>query len=183
MRILFAAAMFAGACLAPVAASAEESGEGAAGKPLTTRSTASPSPRRVKPPTLRPTKSASSTKSSPPSPTRDIGLRRRARLGRTPTPSGSRRPRRPGRFLIPCAGRCATYRGLLRAPIAPRTEPAGRRSARRCAWLGARIHVATTDQDSAREAVKKGQIVPLASILKNMRESVPGDVLKVALVS
>ncbi len=50
------------------------------------------------------------------------------------------------------------------------------------AWLGARLHGAPADQDSAREAVNKGQIVPLASILKTIQKSVPGDVLKVALV-
>ncbi len=49
------------------------------------------------------------------------------------------------------------------------------------AWLGARIHATTSDQDRAREAVKKGQIVPLASILKTVQKSVPGDVLKIAL--
>jgi uncharacterized membrane protein YkoI len=49
------------------------------------------------------------------------------------------------------------------------------------AWLEARIHAATSDQDRAREAVKKGQIVPLASILKTVQKSVPGDVLKIGL--
>ena len=49
------------------------------------------------------------------------------------------------------------------------------------AWLEARIHAATSDQDRAREAVKRGQIVPLASILKTVQKSVPGDVLKIGL--
>jgi hypothetical protein len=49
------------------------------------------------------------------------------------------------------------------------------------AWLGDQFHAAPPDQDRARDAVKKGQIVPLSSILKTVQKSVPGDVLKVAL--
>ncbi len=49
------------------------------------------------------------------------------------------------------------------------------------ALLGSHLSSATPDQDSAREAVRRGQIAPLDSILKTVEKSVPGDVLKVAL--
>ena len=48
-------------------------------------------------------------------------------------------------------------------------------------WLAGQLRAASADQDRAREAVRNGQIVPLASVLKTVQKTVPGDVLKVSL--
>jgi len=48
-------------------------------------------------------------------------------------------------------------------------------------WLAGQLRAASADQDKAREAVRNGQIVPLASVLKTVQKTVPGDVLKVSL--
>ncbi len=48
-------------------------------------------------------------------------------------------------------------------------------------WLFEQLPLQSPDQDRAHEAVRKGQIVPLNSVLTNVRKSTPGDVLKVSL--
>jgi uncharacterized membrane protein YkoI len=48
-------------------------------------------------------------------------------------------------------------------------------------WLAGRIKTAPDDQDKAMAAVRSGEIVPLASVLKTVEKSVPGDVLNVSL--
>lgn len=48
-------------------------------------------------------------------------------------------------------------------------------------WLTNRVRSLPDDQDKALEAVRTGEIVPLASVLKTVQKSVPGDVLNVAL--
>jgi len=48
-------------------------------------------------------------------------------------------------------------------------------------WLAGRVKTAPNDQDKAMAAVRDGEIVPLASVLKTVEKSVPGDVLNVAL--
>jgi uncharacterized membrane protein YkoI len=48
-------------------------------------------------------------------------------------------------------------------------------------WLTNRVRALPDDQDKALEAVRTGEIVPLASVLKTVQKSVPGDVLNVAL--
>ena len=48
-------------------------------------------------------------------------------------------------------------------------------------WLARRAKTAPDDQDKAMAAVRRGEIVPLASVLKTVEKSVPGDVLNVAL--
>ncbi len=48
-------------------------------------------------------------------------------------------------------------------------------------WLAGRVKTAPDDQDKAMAAVRSGEIVPLASVLKTVEKSVPGDVLNVAL--
>ena len=40
---------------------------------------------------------------------------------------------------------------------------------------------APSDQDSAREAMLRGWVLPLEDVLANVRRSIPGDVLKVSL--
>jgi len=47
--------------------------------------------------------------------------------------------------------------------------------------LARRVKTAPDDQDKAMAAVRRGEIVPLASVLTTVRKSVPGDVLDVAL--
>ena len=47
--------------------------------------------------------------------------------------------------------------------------------------LARRVKTAPDDQDKAMAAVRRGEIVPLASVLKTVKKSVPGDVLDVAL--
>ncbi len=48
-------------------------------------------------------------------------------------------------------------------------------------WLAGRVKTAPDDQDKAMAAVRSGEIVPLASVLKTVEKSVPGDVLNVDL--
>jgi uncharacterized membrane protein YkoI len=48
-------------------------------------------------------------------------------------------------------------------------------------WLTNHVRALPDDQDKALEAVRTGEIVPLASVLKTVQKSVPGDVLNVAL--
>ena len=48
-------------------------------------------------------------------------------------------------------------------------------------WLAGRVKTAPDDQDKAMAAVRSGEIVPLASVLKTVEKTVPGDVLNVAL--
>jgi len=48
-------------------------------------------------------------------------------------------------------------------------------------WLAGKVKTAPDDQDKAMAAVRSGEIVPLASVLKTVKQSVPGDVLNVAL--
>ena len=50
-------------------------------------------------------------------------------------------------------------------------------------WLAGQVKTAPDDQDKAMAAVRSGEIVPLASVLKTVEKSVPGDVLNVALVA
>jgi uncharacterized membrane protein YkoI len=48
-------------------------------------------------------------------------------------------------------------------------------------WLTGKVKAPSNDQDKAMAAVRSGEIVPLASVLKTVEKSVPGDVLNVAL--
>jgi hypothetical protein len=48
-------------------------------------------------------------------------------------------------------------------------------------WLAGRVKTTPDDQDKAMAAVRAGEIVPLANVLKTVGKSVPGDVLNVAL--
>lgn len=48
-------------------------------------------------------------------------------------------------------------------------------------WLAGKVKTAPDDQDKAMAAVRSGEIVPLASVLKTVEKSVPGDVLNVDL--
>jgi uncharacterized membrane protein YkoI len=48
-------------------------------------------------------------------------------------------------------------------------------------WLAGKVKASPDDQDKAMAAVRSGQIVPLASVLKTVEKSVPGDVLNVDL--
>jgi len=48
-------------------------------------------------------------------------------------------------------------------------------------WLAGKVRAAPNDQDKAMAAVRKGEIVPLANVLKTVEKSVPGDVLNVDL--
>jgi uncharacterized membrane protein YkoI len=48
-------------------------------------------------------------------------------------------------------------------------------------WLAGKVKTSPDDQDKAMEAVRSGEIVPLASVLKTVEKSVPGDVLNVDL--
>ena len=48
-------------------------------------------------------------------------------------------------------------------------------------WLAGKVKTAPDDQDRAMAAVRSGEIVPLASVLKTVEKSVPGDVLNVDL--
>jgi uncharacterized membrane protein YkoI len=48
-------------------------------------------------------------------------------------------------------------------------------------WLAGKVKASPDDQDKAMAAVRSGEIVPLASVLKTVEKSVPGDVLNVAL--
>ena len=48
-------------------------------------------------------------------------------------------------------------------------------------WIAGRTKAAPNDQDKAMAAVRSGEIVPLASVLKTVEKSVPGDVLNVSL--
>ena len=48
-------------------------------------------------------------------------------------------------------------------------------------WLTNHVRTLPDDQDRALEAVKRGEIVPLASVLQTVQQSVPGDVLNVKL--
>jgi uncharacterized membrane protein YkoI len=48
-------------------------------------------------------------------------------------------------------------------------------------WLAGKVRAAPDDQDKAMAAVRKGEIVPLANVLKTVEKSVPGDVLNVDL--
>ena len=48
-------------------------------------------------------------------------------------------------------------------------------------WLAGKVKTPPDDQDKAMAAVRSGEIVPLASVLKTVEKSVPGDVLNVDL--
>jgi uncharacterized membrane protein YkoI len=48
-------------------------------------------------------------------------------------------------------------------------------------WLTGKVKAAPDDQDKAMAAVRRGEIVPLANVLKTVEKSVPGDVLNVDL--
>ncbi len=48
-------------------------------------------------------------------------------------------------------------------------------------WLAGKVKTSPDDQDKAMAAVRSGEIVPLASVLKTVEKSVPGDVLNVDL--
>ena len=48
-------------------------------------------------------------------------------------------------------------------------------------WLAGKVRTPPDDQDKAMAAVRSGEIVPLASVLKTVEQSVPGDVLNVDL--
>ena len=48
-------------------------------------------------------------------------------------------------------------------------------------WLAGKVKASPDDQDKAMAAVRRGDIVPLASVLKTVEKSVPGDVLNVDL--
>jgi uncharacterized membrane protein YkoI len=48
-------------------------------------------------------------------------------------------------------------------------------------WLAGKVKASPDDQDKAMAAVRSGEIVPLASVLKTVEKSVPGDVLNVDL--
>ena len=48
-------------------------------------------------------------------------------------------------------------------------------------WLAGKVKAPPDDQDKAMAAVRSGEIVPLASVLKTVEKSVPGDVLNVDL--
>ena len=48
-------------------------------------------------------------------------------------------------------------------------------------WLAGKVKATPDDQDKAMAAVRSGEIVPLASVLKTVEQSVPGDVLNVDL--
>jgi hypothetical protein len=177
--ILFASAMFAGACLAPVAASATEDGEGAAGKGAdnSVDSVAPPSAGQASEPAAYEKHVLDEIESA-------LANARHWLAARPPRPhTDARKPKAPAAWSLPGPLRWAmrnVSRFLTRADRAA-DKASGATLGPPLTWLGARIRAATTDQDRAREAVKKGQIVPLASILKTVRESVPGDVLKVAL--
>ncbi len=167
--ILLALAIVGGACLAPVAASAFEGGEsGDSGHGGNAASA-----------------SASSGAGAATSAATGAGV------ASGPSAKGG------DVVILPPGAHAARGRLVLGAPFAWLTRNVSRSFSRAAVaanragaaafggplvWLGARIRRATPDQDRAREAVDKGQIVPLASILKTIQKSVPGDVLKVALV-
>ena len=48
-------------------------------------------------------------------------------------------------------------------------------------WLAGKVRTPPDDQDKAMAAVRSGEIVPLANVLKTVEKSVPGDVLNVDL--
>jgi uncharacterized membrane protein YkoI len=48
-------------------------------------------------------------------------------------------------------------------------------------WLAGKVKTSPDDQDKAMAAVRSGEIVPLANVLKTVEKSVPGDVLNVDL--
>ncbi len=48
-------------------------------------------------------------------------------------------------------------------------------------WLAGKVKASPDDQDKAMAAVRSGEIVPLASVLKTVEKSVPGDVLNIDL--
>jgi len=48
-------------------------------------------------------------------------------------------------------------------------------------WLAGKVKTSPNDQDKAMAAVRRGEIVPLESVLKTVEKSVPGDVLSVDL--
>ena len=48
-------------------------------------------------------------------------------------------------------------------------------------WLAGKVKASPDDQDKAMAAVRSGEIVPLANVLKTVEKSVPGDVLNVDL--
>jgi uncharacterized membrane protein YkoI len=169
VAILLALAIVASACLAPVAASAGEGGEGGEGGGHGSDAAAASS-------------AASGPATGPGGGGKSYDS---AAAGSIPRP-GAHASR--GRVLsaLPLGAPLGwltrnVSRSLARAAGAANSTGATAFGAT-LAWLGVRVHAATPDQDRAREAVKKGQIVPLASILKTIQKSVPGDVLKVALV-
>ncbi|MGD0565169.1 MAG: hypothetical protein ABSA66_19035 [Roseiarcus sp.] len=183
--ILLALAMIAGACLAPVAASAGDSGDGGAAVGGNGGKDADSAAAGVAPPAAERAAEAAAGEAGVVDETEPAA----ANAGLpVPTPpsrphADARRARAPAASPLP-----APLRWLMRnasrslAHAAGAVNHAGGAAlGRPLAWLGARLHASASDQDRAREAVKKGQIVPLASILKTVRESVPGDVLKVAL--
>jgi len=82
----------------------------------------------------------------------------------------------------------ASWRWLDRHALHPTSraatrffKEAGEKIAAPFRWAGAHPRVAAADQDRAREAMRAGQIVPLANVLKTVQTTVPGDVLKVSL--
>jgi hypothetical protein len=166
VAILLALAIVASACLAPVAASASEGGEGGGhGSDGAAASSAASGPASG------PGGGGKSDDS--------------AAAGSIPRP-GAHASR--GRILsaLPLGAPLGWLTRNVSRSLARAAGAANRTGATAfggpLAWLRVRVHAATPDQDRAREAVKKGQIVPLASILKTIQKSVPGDVLKVALV-
>ena len=82
----------------------------------------------------------------------------------------------------------ASWRWLDRRALRPTSRAAaqffknaGTKIAAPFRWAGAHLRAGAPDQDRAREAVRAGQIVPLASVLKTVQTAVPGDVLKISL--
>jgi hypothetical protein len=197
VAILFASALIAGACLAPVAASAGDAGEGDAGAAAVRPGVGAAGGDKgadsavdgVAPPAAEHGSDAAADdkgvvdqiESALASArhwmaARPLQPHPDARKAKSPAASAAAPLPRPLRWLMRYAsGSLARAAGVAR-------KVGGAALGAPLAWLDARVHVSTSDQDSAREAVKKGQIVPLASILKTIQGSVPGDVLKVALV-
>lgn len=104
----------------------------------------------------------------------------------------------PRKLLLGSAGRnwFAKSAARLTAPLSAflrRTQRASSRAAADLAkagestvgaplnWLAGRAKATPNDQDKAMAAVRRGEIVPLASVLKTVEKSVPGDVLNIAL--
>lgn len=183
VAILFALAMIASACIAPVAAAAGDSGDGGAGDnggkdADSAAAGVAPSPEeRAAETAAVETGAGDETElalgnAGHPVPTPPPRPHAEVRRARAPAVSPLADPlhwlmRNASRSLAHAAGAVDHAGGVaLGRPLA---------------WLGARLHASASDQDRAREAVKRGQIVPLASVLKTVQNSVPGDVLKVGL--